>query len=313
MLTPPPFSNRPRLIVAGTADGALSAIARELKARLDTLLRPNQLLQIDLVGGQDGVTAANQFEANVAPDGETALMVSGAAALAWLQADQRAQFDIGHWLPLATAQVSGVVFSTDSGLKHGPVLRLVVETTAASVLSAQLGLHILGRNVTSIVTSGDPIRALAEGRADLAFLVGQDTKHRAFEAIALGMKPVFTLGSLDTANQIIRDPNLPNLPTLLDVLADHQITADPALLAAWRCLSAASRLEVAVLLPWLTPADLVAWWRMAVQEIQLRNLLGEAERVVWHTDPTDNFGLTAMIADTQASLALHRWLASLPK
>ncbi len=297
-------------MVAGRADGALVALAIKLKERMDALLPPNQPSHLDRMGGEDGVTVANQFEANVAPDGETALIVSGSAALAWLAGDPRAQFDIGHWLPVATAQVSGVVIASAASSPQLAALRLAVEPGPAHALPVELGVHLLGQNVTSIITSLDPLRALHAGDADMALLLGRDSARQTIEAVSLQMTPLFSLGSLDATNQVVRDPAVARVPTLPELLAARQITVDPALVSAWRCLAAAARLDAALLLPWLTPANLVAWWRVMLQDVQIAKLSGDSDSVVWHTNPTDNFGVTAMIADTQTSLALHRWLAT---
>jgi hypothetical protein len=295
-------------------DGLLAGVANAFRAGFNAVLPPDQTMQIELVGGADGVTAANQFEASAAPDGETALLVSGSAALAWQVGDPRAQFDVGHWLPIATAQVSGVLISgSQTGLRPGR-LRLAVEVGASAALPAQLGLYLLGHGV-QLVAAPDALRVLAHGDADAAFIVGSNVASRTIEAVMRGMVPLFSLGSLDNANQLQRDTFLPNIPTLPELLANASITPDPALLAAWRAVAAAARLDTALLLPWLTPANVVAWWRTACGDIAASGALpGDAAKgsVVWHTDPTGNFGLNAIITDTNTSLALHRWLANQP-
>jgi hypothetical protein len=318
--TPPPFTNHARLLVAGPEDGPLAALARAFKSGLDEHLAPDQSVQIDHVGGADGVTAANQFEARVAPDGETALLVPGAAALAWLTGDPRAQFDIGHWLPITTSQVSGLVVVRDpSGLKPGHV-RLGIEGSVAMALPAQLGLYLLGSLVDRLVSGSDALQTLANGDADVAFLRGSDVAARAQAALARNIVPLFALGSLDNGNQLQRDPFLPNVPVLPELIEQRAIRGDAALIGAWRSVAAAARLDVALLLPWLTPANVVAWWRASCSEIAASGFaatsakpeLGAAGNTVWHTDPTGNFGLNAIIADTTTSLALHRWLANQP-
>ncbi len=320
---PPPFASHAKLLVAGPIDGRLAALARSFKSGFDSQLPPSQAVEIDQVGGADGVTAANQFEARIAPDGETSLLVSGAAALAWLVGDPRAQFDIGHWLPVTTGQVSGVVLVGQTNMPPSGMLRLAIEDSPAFALPAQLGLYLLGSKVNKLVPSGDAIQSLAKGEADLAFLRGSDVAARLDAAVAgsaAKATPLFGLGSLDDHSRLTPDVALPSIPTLPDLLMRQAMSVDPALLNAWRALAAASRLDTALLLPWLTPANVVAWWRAACSDMAASDMgpfTGQAARGVvggpqWHTDPTGNFGLNAIITDTTTSLALHRWLANQP-
>jgi hypothetical protein len=94
--------------------------------------------------------------------------------------------------------------------------------------------------------------ALAQDAVDAALLQGADLPARI---AALGARPWFTLEAPGG-----RDPALPDLPAL----AEQPLPAGaPALLAAFRAASAAARLQAALVLPALTPANLVALWRRA--------------------------------------------------
>ncbi len=78
---------------------------------LGRALPPGTAVRKDVVGGVDGVTAANQFEARTVPDGGTALLLPGSAAMAWLVGDPRARFDAGHWVPALAGVTPGLVVS----------------------------------------------------------------------------------------------------------------------------------------------------------------------------------------------------------
>ena len=110
------------------------------------------------------------------------------------------------------------------------------------------------------------------------------------------------------------------MPTLPELLASRSGgTAAPALLTAWIATAAAARLEMALLLPWLTPAGTVAWWRGACGEIALPTQLHTSDPEsaatgsrTLRTDPTANFGVSALVIDSATSLALHRWMIDQP-
>ena len=75
------------------------------------------------VGGIDGVTGANQFDARVEPDGATALLVPGTAAMCWLTGEARARFDFSRWIPLWAGMGSAVLVSRGP-LANGGGVRL---------------------------------------------------------------------------------------------------------------------------------------------------------------------------------------------
>ena len=104
-----PFAETPRLLVAGPADGALNRWADALLPALEQSLPPDTAIRRVEIGSADGVTGANQFEARGAPDGQTVLLVPGQAALAWMVGDPRAQFDVGHWVPVMAGASPGIV------------------------------------------------------------------------------------------------------------------------------------------------------------------------------------------------------------
>src|SRR6202008_31963 len=96
------------------------------------------------IGSADGVTAANQFEVRGVPDGTTVLMVPGQAALAWMVGDPRAQFDVGHWVPVMAGTTPGVVGGRLGTLTNGGRVRGAAANAASADLAALLGLQLLG-------------------------------------------------------------------------------------------------------------------------------------------------------------------------
>ena len=310
---PPPFQERPELLVAGAEDGPLAPYAAALVSGLNQQLPPTQPVHVRQSGGSDGVTAANQFEASALPDGRTVLLVSGAAAMAWLRGDPRAQFDVGHWLPVATALVSCLVLAR-SMPAAGDRLRLAVEGDPTLALPAQLGLYLLGLEAVRLVPVEDAVAAVQRGDADLAYVRGPRTAARM--AQARGLVPMFTFGSPDQNNNLLRDPFLPGVSTLPELLESHSGRLIPkALLIGWHATAAAARLEMALLLPWLTPPGSVAWWREACGDISMPQQqdaahpeLGAVGSRLWRNDPNANFGITPIVVDSTTSLALHRWM-----
>jgi len=91
------------------------------------------------------------------------------------------------------------------------------------------------------------------GAADAVVLSGRAVQARIG---ALGLTPWFAFDSAGHG----RDPALPEIPTLGEILPD---AGQPGLVAAVRAAGTALRLRGALVLPALTSADSVALWRTA--------------------------------------------------
>jgi hypothetical protein len=299
------FTEGPSLVVAGPPQGRLDrwadvlipALARVLPSAFAELAA--QPVARSAVGGADGVTGANQFEARVPPDGGTALLLPGAAAIAWLVVDPRARFDAARWVP-AWAGVASAVLVSRVPLVAGRTLRVGGAHPAGLALPALLALDMLGIEVTP---SADSV-------ADAVFHCGQGARVAA--AAQRGMTPALTLGTVDASGAWLRDPAFPAVPTAIEAVSRQPSSqASPALLAALRATAAAAVLDVALVLPQLSPANRVAMWRRACAEASATpDLVSEAASVGVRAAPAPATAtLTrAIAADVPTLLALRTWL-----
>ena len=116
---------------------------------------------------------------------------------------------------------------------------------------------------------------LANG-ADAAFVVGPDAPLGAARLARAGLAPTFTLGVPGDDGGVLRDPLMPDVPTLPELI-ERQRGARPsgALYDAWRAVSASAQLGFLLALPALTPGDLVSLWREAA--IHAAPLVGAAD------------------------------------
>ncbi len=296
------FAERPALVVAGPPQGRLDhwadllipALARAFPSAFAGLAA--QPVARSAVGGADGVTGANQFEAHVPPDGDTALLLPGSAAMAWLVGDPRAQFDAARWVP-AWAGLTSAVLVSRVPLSPGRTLRVGGAQPAGLALPALLALDMLGIEVTPS----------ADNAADAVFHSGQGAPAAA--AAQRGMAPVMTLGTVDSAGAWLRDPAFPGVPTAMEAASRQSPPA--AMLAALHATAAAAILDVALVLPQLSPANRVALWRRACAEAAATpGLLSEAASLGVRAAPAPATAtLTrAIAADVPTLLALRAWL-----
>jgi len=315
-LTANPFPNGASLMVAGPEGGALDECARSLLPALArSLARGSQPRRIAL-GAADGVTGANQFDARVAPDGLTALLVPGTAALAWLAADERAQFDVGRWVSVMAAAVPGVLVARPGTLLPGRAVRIACSTMTGPDLPALLGIDLLGATAQPVQAAARQaaLAAYSGDAVDAVFLQGHRVPQRLAAFAEAGARPAFTLGALDEAGRLVRSPLFPDVPHFGEAYATlWQSPAAGPLYAAWCATAAAARLDWALVLPLLTPAAMVALWRRAGSDAAASaEVKAFAQSVgalpLGATAATGAVG--SLVGDPAGLLELRRWLAS---
>ena len=308
----PTLSNA-AMMVAGPADSATANWAALLDGPLGKMLQPGGNLSVSAIGGRDGVTGANAFEALINPDGSTALLVPGTAAIAWLAGDPRVHFDAGRWIPALTSFGSAVLMRRPSAPLA--TLRVAASTPSGTELPALLGLSLLGYLPVPVFGLADPKdahAALLNGRVDAVLLTGRSVPQRALNLWHQGIRPVFSLG-IDPPGAP-RDPALAQVPTLPDMYG-AMFGRQPAglLFDAWKATAAAVRLDAALVLQPLTPASLVAQWRRACAQAIVSPALADATQAAQLTPlsaPDCVAALSAIVADQNTLLTLRRWIAS---
>lgn len=307
----------PRLMVAGPDGCPLDGWAAALAPALARALAPRTQLRIVSLGGVDGVTGANQFEARVAPDGETALLVPGEAAIAWLAGDPRVQFDAARWVAVLAGTGGGLVVGRVDPARwtRTPNLRVAGAGPAGPALAMMLGLELLGVSFTPVFgfTSSDARTALASGRAQVVLLAGANVPEQ-FEALAAdGARPLFALGSIDASGAPGPDPLFPRVPhfTQLHATLRGAAPAGP-LYDAWWATALAAQMTFGLVLPQLTPPATVALWRRAATQAvvtpALQTAASEASLRTLAPQPAAAVA-AALAASPDALLDLRTWLA----
>ncbi len=292
-----------RLLVAGPAGGRLDALAAAL---LPALVRAGgDVLDVQAVGGEDGVTGANQFAARFDGEGEGTplLLLPGAAAAAWIAGDPRVQYDAARWLPLLCGLGSGVFASRRAPGSARPAepWRVAVPDPLGAGAACLLGLDLLATPALPVRT-GDPAAALRAGQVDAAFLPGPAAVTVASSA---GANPVFWLGLPDAGGDVLPWPAVPSLVGLLQSRA-----AEPMLSRALGAVSAAALLDYALVVPALTPAPAVARWREAVSRVAGAPDLAASVPAGVRSLAAPACGATqaAIALDPATLLAYRRWL-----
>lgn len=250
------------VLAPGPDGGMAEQLATQAAGALARGLVRAAALRVSVLGGPDGITAANRFASATLRDGPVLLLLPGFAVQAQLVGDSRARYEPRHWPGICGSVQPSLLALRPDAPPNAP-LRIAVPSAAAPEAAALLALDLLGRaNVPVFCPPADSTRrhaateaAVRQAAADGLVLSGTRAEARAAE---LGLIPVFAFDGAGNA----RDPALPRVPALGELLPDP---AQPDLLTAVRAAAAALRAQALLVLPALTPADVVALWRGAAR------------------------------------------------
>ena len=299
------------MLVAGPAGGPLDLRADTLIRVLAHGLPEGTAVRRNSIGGPDGVTGCNQFEARIAPDGNTVLMLPGAAMLAWLVGDPRARFDAGRFIPVLAGTAPGVLVSRRPLGNDGAatVLRVAAARPDSADLSTLLALDLLGIRARPVFGLSDAAAdaALAARAVDAVLLLGPNAPRRAERLAHDGAQPVLSLGAPGDDGTVLRHPAFPDVPTLQEVfMSEHGRPPTGELYEAWQAVAASAQLTFMLALLSPSPAALVALWRQAATQAAP---LGAGTDVRLIASPAVNGFAAPLAADVGALFALRRWLA----
>ncbi len=308
---PAELPDKPTLLVAGPQGGTTDDWAAAIAAPMGRGLQLGSGVAWQNLGGPDGVTAANQFQARIVPDGATALLAPGATLLGWLTGDTRVRFDVGRWTALwGTAMPIAVV--SRGPLARGRRLRAGVHSVAGPELTGLLALHALGREIEPVPLDPALGVPLARPDLDLLFLRGTDLRARQAPLAQRGWSPVFGSGAITAEGSPVRDPSYPELPTFWELIGQEGRNSGPELMAALGAVSAAATLDVSLVLPQQTPAALVAWWRQGCAALaSAPEVQAQAARSAVRPIGAGVIAahMQRITVDASVMLELRRWLA----
>lgn len=258
--------NAPRsltLVVAGPRGGQMDRAAAALLSGLQAQLPPGTVIARTPMGGIDGVTAANRFNASADTDGGSALLIPPATPIAWLVGDSRVHFDPGEWVPVL-AGVGPAMVVANRPVVPGGTLRVATSDPSAPALAALLGLDLLGAHVHPVGPMDEvlALAALHAGSIDAALI----TSGQLLGALAQSGGPARVLFRCGAGG----DGPVPDLAHY--AAAVGRALPEGPHLQAWRAAASAARLRYALVLQEFSSPSAVALWRTAGSHALLNNL-----------------------------------------
>ncbi|MBF0857812.1 hypothetical protein HKD24_01080 [Gluconobacter sp. LMG 31484] len=311
-----------QLLLGGTLASIPGQFAELANGALSHALDLDTPLELTPDIGQDGVRAANLFDANSAPDGSTALVLPAATLLASLTGDSRVHYDFGRWTPVLVASTTTVVIARTelhktlrsrlTGFFHDHPVRLAVSRVGGPELNALMGLSLLGLRpvpMPGYVDSSTALAALHAGTVD-AVQVSPYTLDRPLDDVLAnlpeGTSAIYSTGDLT-------DTHSTTIPIFMEAYqqARHRPPEGP-FYHACQAVSAAADTAMAIALPMLTSSDVVTRWSHACSAAAADSgVRSWADMHHFKLATGENAApfLSRTVPDLGATLALRRWLA----
>lgn len=236
------------VIVPTSPGGGSDTFARQAVPYLERYIPGNPSIQVQNIEGGGLVTGTNQWYRG-AKDGTNIVMMSTTNLGAWLLGQEGVAYDLEQMRPVL-GSASGVVafVREETGVESvqdlsSPDTQLVYPGTSAtgSGTLAVLTMEVLGiREDVNVVMgyegAGAQDLAFAQGEANFGFQSGASYVQNVLPLVEEGeARPLLALGLPDGQGGTIRDPALPELPTVAEVY--EELNGAPPSGEAWDALT----------------------------------------------------------------------------
>lgn len=226
----PYYAGKTIEIIVPTAPGGGTDIqARLLAPYLEKHIPGNPRVVVRNIPGGGTIIGANWYAANAKPDGLTIFASTGSTVIPYLLGVPQVRYDFKKWRLIEANGLGGVVYvSPRTGVKHPkdllspkePLVYGCISPTALDVVwlvAAEL-LRINFRAVCGFESRG-PIRlAFERGELNIDWQTTLTYKTQLLPLERAGkLVPVMTMGFVNERGDVVRDPTVPELPTVYDV------------------------------------------------------------------------------------------------
>jgi len=210
--------------VAGGSDVWIRTIAPYIEKNI----AGNPKFTFRNIAGGRAIPGMMEFAQKVKPDGLMVLVSSATNYFPVLLGDKAAKYDFNQWKPLLVNPVGGVMYSSpSSGVKRiedlAKAKNLIYGGISAigldmiPLISFEL-LDLDARGVLGFKGRGDARIAFERGETNIDYQTTPAYNATVVPLIKEGKAiPLMSFGQLDEKGEIIRDPAVPDLPTVPEV------------------------------------------------------------------------------------------------
>lgn len=180
------------------------------------------------VGGGRGIPGMMEFAQKAKPDGLILLVSSATNYFPVLLGDKAAKYDLRQWKPLLVNPVGGVMYASPaSGIKRVEDVAKTKDLIYGGISAIGLDLiplisfELLEMDVKGVLGfkgRGDARIAFERGETNIDYQTTPAYNATVVPLIKEGKAiPLMSFGQLDEKGNIIRDPAVPDLPTVPEV------------------------------------------------------------------------------------------------
>ena len=231
--------------------------------------------------GGEGILGTNHFMTSAEPDGTEVLVSTASTVVPYLLDLPAVRYDFNELRPILANGTGAVVYArTGAGVRGVEDLvdrdkPLVFGGIAATSLdlTTMLAFDLLSADIESTFgfEGRGPVNlALQRGEVDIDYQTTSSYGPAVEPLVENGTAvPLFSLGQVDDAGEIVRDPNFPDLPTVVEVYEKlYGEQPDPEALETYRAILALTyTYQKALWVPEDTPDEAVELLRSTAEEM----------------------------------------------
>jgi tripartite-type tricarboxylate transporter receptor subunit TctC len=231
--------------------------------------------------GGEGIVGTNRFAATARPDGTHVLVSTATTVVPWILHRSEVTYDFTRLTPVL-ANGTGAVIYARTGAGVATVRDLVDRDTPLRFggisatgldLTTLVAFDLLGADIEAIFgfEGRGPVNlALQRGEIDIDYQTtsayGPSVEPMARDGAAV---PLVSMGQLDADGNVVRDPNFPDIPTVVEAYTElHGTAPEGETFGAYKSLLGATyTYQKAMWVPQDTPADATATLREAAERL----------------------------------------------
>ncbi|MCL7745501.1 hypothetical protein [Halalkalibacter alkaliphilus] len=217
------------ILIPTSPGGGSDIMGRFMAPYLHEHLEGNPTVQPVNVPGGGTITGSNEFALMREANGEHTFWASISTTTAYLLNNPAVKFDYKEMTPVLGYPDGGVVYiSSDTGVTDPSQLleanqQLVYGGTSATglPLTTILSFEVLGLDVDAIFgyeSSGPARIAFEQGETNIDFQTTSSYLSNVLPLVDSGQAvPLYSIGQINSDGELIRDPQIPDLPTVKEV------------------------------------------------------------------------------------------------
>lgn len=273
------------IIVPFGPGGGTDTWTRMMAPHLQERLGRGSAVQVVNLAGATSVAGANDFALRRRHDGLTALVSSGSTFFPFLVGEPMVRYDFADFRAIVASPVGYVIFvspdldvteATDLVSLDIPLVFGGISATGNDLvmLVAFEVLHLHPQTILGYSTRGETRIAFERGETNIEYQTLPAYQASVVPLVEAGAAvPLFTFGLLDEDGQVVRDPVVPDLPSLREVYVAAYGTEPSGV--EWDAYKAVLAASVAV--------QKVMWLHGDAPEAAIRDLREAAAKLVQDT------------------------------